>query len=377
MKPFRTHHLLRILSSFEKESLPLDVFLRSYFRNNKAVGSKDRKEICDTLYGMIRWRGLLDTIGNKPSSWENRLHAFEGFSSDKWIKETSLPPHIRVSFPKEFYNLLSESLGEEKAFSFCLSSNTPAPTTVRANLLKISRSELLSLWEGKYKVKPCRHASTAICFEEKISFFGTEEFKAGYFEVQDEASQLVAEKVAIRPGQQFLDYCAGSGGKSLAIAPQMQGKGQLFLHDIRPFALLEAKKRLKRAGIQNAQTLAADSPYKQQLQGKIDWVLVDAPCSGSGTLRRNPDMKWKFEKSMVERLVQEQRGIFQEALSFVKPGGYIVYATCSVFPQENEEQAAYFLSQFPLQVEGEPFHSFPAIGEMDGFFAIVFKKKKD
>ena len=203
-----------------------------------------------------------------------------------------------------------------------------------------------------------------------------EEFKKGYFEVQDEASQLIAELIAIEPGMRFLDYCAGSGGKSLAIAPRLKERGQLFLHDIRPRALLEARKRLKRAGIQNAQLLPADSPNKRLLKMKMDWVLVDAPCTGTGTFRRNPDMKWKFEDQLLPRIIQEQREIFEEALSFLKPGGHIVYATCSVLPQENLHQAAYFLDRFPLEQIGEPFSSIPLTGEMDGFFGVVFKKKK-
>lgn len=376
-KSFREHHLLQIFAAFEKQPLPLDVFLRNYFRRHKAVGSKDRKEICETIYGMIRWRGLLDHLSGKPFSWENRFRIYSQFSPEQTIHDEAIAPHVRVSFPKPFYQLLVESLGEQKAFEFCLASNTPAPTTVRINSLKASRADLLEKWREHFKVSPCRHSENGIRFEEKINFFGLDEFKAGYFEVQDEASQLTADLVAVQPGQRFLDYCAGSGGKSLAIAAKMRGRGQLFLHDIRSVALLESRKRLKRAGIQNAQPLPVDSPNKRNLIGKMDWVLVDAPCSGTGTLRRNPDMKWKFDHQMIERLAQEQQQIFKEAFSYVKPGGHIVYATCSILPQENERQAAYFLTQFNLEQVGEPFHTFPQKGEMDGFFGVVFKKKKD
>ncbi len=375
-RPFREHHLLEILSSFEKQTLPLDVFLRNYFRAHTAVGSKDRKEICDAIYGMVRWRALLDHVAQKPLNWETRYRAFTQFSPSELQSDTTIPTHIRASFPKAFYQLLADSLGEEKAFEFCISCNEPAPTTVRANLLKTTREALLEKWKGKYKVFPCKHSNTGICFEEKINFFGTEEFKGGLFEIQDEASQLIAELIAIAPSQRFLDYCAGSGGKSLAIAPKLQGSGQLFLHDIRPFALLEARKRLKRAGIQNAQPLPFDSPNKNTIKERMDWVLVDAPCSGTGTLRRNPDMKWKFEEQMLQRLVAEQRQIFEGAMAYLKPGGHIVYATCSVLPQENTQQAAYFLERYPLKQVGEPFSTFPHPGEMDGFFGIVFKKKK-
>lgn len=375
-RPFREHHLLQILNFFEEQSLPLDVFLRNYFRAHTAVGSKDRKEICEIIYGIIRWRGLLDHVSEKPISWESRFRAFAKFSQNFYC-DPSLPTHVRVSFPKSFYQLLSESLGEEKAFQFCLSCNEPAPTTVRANLLKTTRNALIESWQNRYKVSSCRYSSVGIHFEEKINFFGMEEFKKGYFEIQDEASQLIAELIAIEPGMRFLDFCAGSGGKSLAVAPRLKGRGQLFLHDIRPQALREAKKRLKRAGIQNAQPLLPDSPNKRLLKLKMDWVLVDAPCTGTGTLRRNPDMKWKFDNQTLPRIVQEQRQIFDEALTYLKPEGHIVYATCSILPQENQHQAAFFLEQYPLEQVGETFSSFPASGEMDGFFGIVLKKKKD
>lgn len=314
-------------------------------------------------------------MAKSPLNWETRLRSYIEFSKKPHI-DSSLPAHVRVSFPKAFYQLLSDSLGEEKAFAFCLTCNHPAPTTIRVNLLKTTRDALIERWRDLYKISPCRYSQTGIRFEEKINFFGMEEFKNGYFEVQDEASQMAADLVAIDPGMRFLDYCAGSGGKSLAIAPRLKGRGQLFLHDIRTHVLLEARKRLKRAGIQNAQPLSADSPNKPLLKLKMDWVLVDVPCSGTGTLRRNPDMKWKFDDQMVERLVQQQRQIFEEALAYLKPGGHIVYTTCSVLPQENQRQAEYFIDKFCLEQSGEPFTSFPQSGEMDGFFGIVFKKKK-
>ncbi len=376
-RPFREHHLLQILSFFEEESLPLDLFLRNYFRKHKAVGSKDRKEICETIYGMIRWRALIDWVAEKPLNWETRLRAFNHFSLGDLQSDPSIPAHIRVSFPKAFYELLVSALGEEKAHAFCLSCNDIAPTTVRVNLLKTTREEIFKKWKGYYQVTPCKHSKAGIHFKEKINFFGLDEFKEGLFEVQDEASQLIADLIQVKPGDRFLDYCAGSGGKSLAIAPLLQGKGQLLLHDIRPLALQEAKKRLKRAGIQNVQLLPHDSSNKNLIRGKMDWILVDAPCTGTGTLRRNPDMKWKFNEEMLDRLVIQQRDIFSEALLYLKPNAHIVYATCSVLPQENQHQAAYFLKHFPLEQVGEPFSSFPVSGEMDGFFGIVFKKKKD
>ena len=154
----------------------------------------------------------------------------------------------------------------------------------------------------------------------------------------------------------------------------MQGKGQLYLHDIRPHILVEAKKRLNRAGIQNMQIIQPEDLKKKNLLGKMDWVLVDAPCSGSGTLRRNPDMKWKLDLKNLENTVSLQKEIFAKALTFVKPKGHIVYATCSIFPLENENQLEYFLKEFPVKLVGSPFKSFPSRNGMDGFYSVVLQK---
>ncbi|MBS0620298.1 MAG: RsmB/NOP family class I SAM-dependent RNA methyltransferase [Verrucomicrobia bacterium] len=375
-RSFRESHLQHILNAFDQSGgRPLDALLRDYFRLHTAIGSKDRKFLAETVYGVMRWRSLLDYLSEGAASWEKRCAVFLHTPWREQIENRAIPPHIRLSFPKPFYELLSSSLGEMQANTFCLQSNEPAPTTIRANALKISRNDLVEKWKGApFHMRPCIHSPYGIQFDKRENFFGMAEFKEGLFEVQDEASQLVASLVSAKPGDLFLDYCAGSGGKTLAIAPQMGGRGQIFLHDIRPYALQEAKKRLKRAGIQNAQILPHDSRQHAALRGKMDWVLVDAPCTGTGTLRRNPDMKWKFDEEMLERLIQEQRAIFANALRYLKEGGHIVYATCSVLPQENHSQADYFLKNHPVESIGEPFASFPKKGEMDGFFGIVFKK---
>jgi 16S rRNA C967 or C1407 C5-methylase (RsmB/RsmF family) len=325
---------------------------------------------------MIRWMGLIDHFSPRPLTQEGRLEAFLKLRPIDYHNDQSIPPHIRVSFPKQFYELIVRSLGEEKAWEFCLRCNEQAPTTVRANLLKTNRDDLLARWKDHYAVAPCAASPVGILFRERANFFSLPEFKEGLFEVQDEASQLVAALVEARPGDHVLDFCSGSGGKTLAFAPFLQGKGQIYLHDVRDSALEQAKKRLYRAGIQNAQLLASGDSKKNLLKEKMDWVLVDAPCSGSGTLRRNPDMKWKFSEDDLNRLVSLQREIFQTALVFVKPQGTIVYATCSVLPQENEEQVRFFEETCGVKLQGTPFSSFPSHGGMDGFFAAVFKKRQ-
>lgn len=375
INPFRKIHLLKILQSFETWVGPADAALGHYFRQNSSIGSKDRRFISETFYGMIRWQGLIDHFAGRPLTQEKRLETFLSLNPVDHENNASIPPHIRASFPKSFYELLVRSLGSEKAWEFCLSSNEKAPTTIRANLLKTNRDALLTRLQGEFSVSPCQYSPSGIVFHDRANFFSLSEFKEGLFEVQDEASQLVAALVQTKPGDQVLDYCSGSGGKTLAFAPLLCGKGQIYVHDVRDAALEQANKRLYRAGIQNAQLLRASDPKKKKLKGKMDWVLVDAPCSGSGTLRRNPDSKWKFSEEELQRLVSLQREIFAEALEFAKPQGRIVYATCSVLPQENEEQVRYFEKTFDLELEQAPFASFPSKGSMDGFFAAVFKKR--
>lgn len=373
-KTFREFHLHKILSDLDMQALPLDVQLSQYFRKNKAIGSKDRKVIAEKIYMLIRWLGLVDFHCPDSKAWEERLKALDALSIKKSLKDEQIPLHIKVSFPKSLFTLLEGHYGPEKTFSICLASNTQAPTTIRTNVLKTTRQSLYGKWKEKFSVSPTKESVFGIRFDEKINFGALEEFKKGFFEVQDEASQLVANLLDAKPGDQILDYCAGSGGKTLAFAHKLQGKGQIYLHDIRQKTLWEAKRRLKRAGVENAQILSQDSPLKKSLQGKFDWVFVDVPCSGSGTLRRNPDLKWKFSEETLQRLIEEQRKIFKEALLYLKPKGKIIYATCSILPDENEKQIAFFQEKHDLDLASKPFSSLPSEGGMDGFFGAILRR---
>lgn len=370
---FRDHHLLQLLEGYFKGSAPLDMAICRYFRDHKALGSKDRYAVAEAAYALIRWRGLLETLLPE-GSWLDRLRLYnEGAWKDKGAEglPPHLAPHIAVSAPEFLYRKLTDCYGVEEARRLCLVSNEVAPTTVRVNRLKCSREQLLERWQGRYNVVATAHSPDGIIFVEKVHFYSMAEFQEGLFELQDEASQLVAQLVGVAPGQLVLDYCAGAGGKALAIAPQLERRGQLFLHDIRGHALQEARRRLRRAGVENAQFLVAGSGALERYKKKMDWVLVDAPCSGTGTLRRNPDMKWRLDKEMVERLIGQQRQIFERALSFLKPGGSIVYATCSIFDEENEKQLVHFQKTYNLQISGQPFKSGLISGGMDGFFGAV------
>lgn len=371
-RKFIEHHIFSILNSIQTK--PLDVFLSHYLRKHKNIGSKERSAICEPIYGMIRWRGLLDYLCKGSISWESRYEIYSSINPLDYIHEINIPAHIRVSFPKDLFQCIEEAFGEEKAIQLCLLSNTKAPTTIRTNTLKTTRQALLEKWKEIYDVSPTLESTEGITFHKRINFFGLPEFKEGLFEIQDEGSQLLAKLVQPLPKEHVFDYCAGSGGKTLAFAPSMENKGVIYLHDIRDFALEEAKKRLRRAGIQNAQLMYYDDPKKNRLKHKMEWVLVDAPCSGLGTIRRNPDMKWKINPETIERLCIEQKEIFKKALEFLHPKGQIVYATCSMLPKENEEQTAYFMKTFELELVKE-LKILPQEGGMDGFYGAVYKRK--
>lgn len=371
--PFRNYHLYRLMERYSQKTLPLDLAASDYFRENRAIGSKDRSIIGDAAYQLIRWKGLLEATTLRPGDWEASHRLLTEHSIESLQNNEALPLHSRYSCPEPLFKLLTAHYGLEKCCAFCMLFNQRAPLAIRTNTLKIDRQTLFDRLKQRYAVSLCEQSSQGILFHQPMPFSAMKEYQEGLFEIQDEGSQLLSDLVDVKPGQHLLDYCAGAGGKSLAIAPKMQQKGQLYLHDVRAQALQEAKRRLKKAGAQNAQFLTAGATGLSRLKKKMDWVLVDAPCSGTGTLRRNPDMKWRFDEAALRRLVGQQRLIFERALSFVKPGGCIVYATCSLMPEENQQQVEHFCKVYPLQLQSPPFQTLPSAGGMDGFFGAVFK----
>ncbi len=370
---FRETHLFAFLHQFDQGTKPLDVAFSNYLKAHKSIGAHDRRFLGDTAYALMRWRSLLDHLLGQESIWEKRYEQWR--RTDLSALPQSVPPRIQCGASPWFFHELSNSYGETRAVELCRILNEPAPLTIRVNLLKTSRDTLLSRWKDLYDAEPCSHSKAGIRFRHRIALTTFPEFKEGLFEIQDEGSQLVADLVRPEKGEQLLDYCSGSGGKSLAIAPSMAGRGQIYLHDIRPLILHEARRRCRRAGVQNAQFLPPGHPRLDSLKNKMDWVLADVPCSGSGTYRRNPDMKWKGSEEMMERLVREQREIFGLALSYVRPGGKIVYATCSLFKRENEQQIEFFLKTFPIELMSAPLSIYPESGGPDGFFCALFCKQ--
>ena len=320
----------------------------------------------------MRQKSLLDALRIRKN--ESLLSLLEEELDVLLEAAKDLPPAVRYACPPDLYEALVHSYGPE-ADAICLANMGEAPLFIRANPIKTTRAFLQEKLQAEgiasEEVSGMEHA---LRLKRRANLFALPLFQEGWFECQDIGSQKIAEMVEVQPKQKVLDYCSGSGGKSLAFAYRMKGQGQIFLHDIRKGALLEAKKRLRRAGIQNVQWVHADEEEKlQRLRSSCDWVLVDAPCSGTGTFRRNPDMKWRWTKEMLGRITQEQRSIFEKALFFLKPNGTILYATCSVLVEENQEQVAFFEKTYGLE-QKECFRSLPEEGGMDGFFAAVLHK---
>ncbi|KYN95413.1 sun-family protein, putative, partial [Plasmodium reichenowi] len=293
------------------------------------------------------------------------------------MNNEKIPAHVRYSFPKELYSQLLDCYGEKKSITLMSILNEKAPVFLRVNNNKISRNELYKTLISKgISVEKCVNSPYGLLLTKNQILKNIHEYKKGYFEIQDEASQIVSSKIPVHPGDKVLDYCAGSGGKTLAFSMLMENTGKIYLHDIRDQMLSQAKIRLRRAGIQNYILLNSNHILLKKLFGYMDVVIVDAPCTGTGALRRNPEMKYKFTNNKLYDYVKTQREIFENALLYLKKNGKIVYITCSILDAENVHQAKYFCQKHNLYLSEAPFHSLPQSKAMDGFFLATFERKE-
>lgn len=377
---FRHWHLHQILSDFDPYRGPLDAYLRRYFQVNRSLGSKDRRWICDCVYAI--WRNLITLcailqIPHCPTR-EQWLHII-----DFWIdnahslqqKRKELPPWQALSFPKELFAQLQDSYGGLKAEEICKNQLDAAPTDIRANPIKTSRPKLLKQIPHDWNARAVEMLPHAIRVNTHKALSTHQLYKEGFFEIQDAGSQWLAEQLPVSAGNRICDFCAGAGGKTLAFAHKLKGKGQIFLHDIRTSALEQAKLRLKRAGIQNAQIILNEKLMSDDFADFFDLIFMDAPCSGSGTLRRNPDLKARLNIDRLNELVELNFSIFQQALSRLKTHGKLLYATCSVFPMENQDFISQALHKYPIQLIKE--HTlFPQAKGHDGFYMALIQKTK-
>jgi 16S rRNA (cytosine967-C5)-methyltransferase len=369
--PFRKKHLQILLETAEKSKVSLDLHTHRYFKENHSLGSKDRLHVKKGLYEIFKWKELL--FAYKVRYPRELVDLYTSEESPLGADNSHLPSHVQVSFPKWLFVKIVDSLGYEKAMEFCKISNEEAPTTIRVNAQKTTVDTFYNKYKDQLLLTKCEFAKDGLQVGKKTQFNSIPEFLKGHFEPQDEASQIIAEYVNAKPNQHILDYCAGSGGKSLAFASHMEGTGQVHLHDIRHMPLVDAKKRLKRAGIQNFQIYQAHDKRLRGLRGNMDAVLIDAPCSCSGTLRRRPDQKWGLTEEFVKEVTVLQRDILIKAIPYLKKGGTLIYATCSILAQENEDQLNFLKERKELTYESSKTVDLKS-GGSDAMFLAVFKR---
>jgi 16S rRNA (cytosine967-C5)-methyltransferase len=286
-------------------------------------------------------------------------------------------PAVRASLPDWLDTLLAEQLGEAWP-AVRATLNKPAEVFLRVNTLKTERRSLKTrLAQDGFITEAVDEVPTALRMAQRYNVFGLPAFQEGLFEVQDASSQRIAPFLQVEPGQKVVDACAGAGGKSLHLAALMQNKGKIIALDIHEWKLKELRKRAARAGVDVIETRPIDSTKTfKRLAGYADRLLLDVPCSGLGVLRRNPDAKWKLQPAEIERLTALQQDLLSRYSAMVKPGGKLVYATCSVLPAENERQVQTFLAARGGEwtLEEELFLN-PAETGHDGFYAARLARK--
>ena len=393
--------VLNGLQQIFNEGKYADKVVAQVLKSDKRWGSRDRGFIAETTYEIVRWKRLYAAIANvqEPLNRQDFWRIFavwatlRGYVLPDWkplegtparrikgkFEELRQERKYRESIPDWLDTLGSKALGEKKWTLEMEALNTIAPVVLRTNTLKTLPKLLRNaLLEEKIKTQTIAKYPDALVLDERANVFSTETFQRGWFEVQDASSQTVAPFTQVAPGMRVIDACAGAGGKALHLAAMMENKGQLISLDIHNYKLRELKRRAKRAGAHNIETRHIDNnKVIKKLHGSADRVLLDAPCSGLGVLRRNPDAKWKLNPDFIDRVVLEQQQILTQYAHMVKPGGKLIYVTCSIIPQENEEQIAAFKeteigNEFTLDKEQ---HLWPAVNGFDGFYMARLLRK--
>ncbi|SIQ55037.1 RsmB/NOP family class I SAM-dependent RNA methyltransferase [Maribacter ulvicola] len=377
-----------------------DKVVQKVLRFDKRWGARDRGFIAETTYEMVRYKRLYTEIAEVKAPFSRpdlfRMWAvwavLKGIKLPDWkqieptperrikgkFDELSQIRKYREAVPDWIDELCEKALGEKLWTEELAKLNVPADVILRTNTLRTNKEELRkALLEENIVAEPIKGHPSALKLVERANVFVTQAFKNGMFEVQDASSQLVAEFLDVEPGQRVVDTCAGAGGKSLHLAALMENKGQLISMDIYGSKLKELKRRARRNGAHNIEVREIDSTkvYKK-LYGSADRVLIDAPCTGLGVLRRNPDSKWKMQPEFLDKIVKTQHEIIRNYSKIVKPGGKMVYATCSILPQENSQQVQSFLKS----EEGKDFtllkdkKIYASKSGYDGFYMALLEK---
>lgn len=379
-----------------------DKVIERVLKYDKRWGARDRGFIAETTYEIVRWKRLYAEIANvnAPYSKQELFRLFavwcvlRGISLPDWkqledtpvrrikgrFDELSKIRKYRESIPDWIDTLGEKALGNALWTKEIAALNAPADVILRTNTLKTSKQELRTILKGEdIQTETISGVKDALKLVERKNVFVTQAFKDGLFEVQDASSQLVAPYLDVAPGQRVIDACAGAGGKTLHLASLMENKGQLIAMDIYESKLRKLKVRTRRNDVHNVERRAIDSTKViKKLHGSADRLLLDAPCSGLGVLRRNPDSKWKLQPEFLEKIKGIQQEILQNYSKMVKPGGKMVYATCSILPEENSEQVNTFLAT----EEGQAFSLIKAQNiyasqhGYDGFYMALMEKEK-
>ncbi|NQV77378.1 MAG: methyltransferase domain-containing protein [Lutibacter sp.] len=348
-----------------------DKVVEKALKKDKRWGARDRKFVAETIYEMVRWKRLYNEIAGTKEHYTNEnvwknfavFAILKGYKLPEWNQLQGVPERrikgkfdelqkqrvFKESIPDWLDELAVKELGEKQWTKEIEALNKQADVILRTNTLntdKISLRKKLS--EEGIETEFIPGHPDALKLVERANVFVTQCFKDGLFEVQDASSQLVAEYLDVKPGMKVIDTCAGAGGKTLHLAALMENKGQLIATDIYESKLKKLKIRTRRAGVFNVTTKPIDSSkVMKKMKGTADRVLIDAPCSGIGVLRRNPDSKWKLQPEFVDNIKVTQAEILENYSQLVKVGGKLVYATCSILPSENENQVQLFLKNHP------------------------------
>ena len=372
-----------------------DKVIERLLKSHRKWGSEDRKVVSEIFYNIIRWKKRLEYyMGEsvKPTNvykmiiayllWsKTHYKKFEEFDGIKVadiltkLKKGTVPTKaIEHSIPDWLAETLEKELGKNWERDM-LALNEKAPTVLRTNTLKTTPRELIAdLRDENVESFTIKNYPDAIQLEEKKNVFLTTAFKDGLFEVQDASSQKIGELLDVQEGMRVVDACAGAGGKTLHLAALMKNKGQIIALDIYEWKLAELKRRAKRAGAHNIETrLISDNKVIKRLHEKADRLLIDAPCSGLGVLKRNPDSKWKIDQAFIDRIKGEQQQILQDYSKILKKGGQMIYATCSILPSENNEQVKTFLANNPDFSLIKDEKIMPSEG-YDGFYMALIKR---
>lgn len=340
-----------------------DKALESAFKQNPQWGSRDRRFVAEGVYDIVRNYRLHATLaGSEKNFWFMTAQwlVLRGIELPAWPEfqhvnvaqiladreQLRKHPAISGSWPDWLWNLAIEELGEAGWQQEAEAMNQQADVFIRANRLKTSVTELKDkLKHAGIESETVSGVNDALRLTKRDNLFKTTLFADGFFEVQDAGSQLISEFLEPAPGETIIDACAGAGGKSLHLAGLMKNKGRIVSMDVENFKLEELKKRARRAGAFNIETrLIEGDKTIRSLAGKADRVLLDVPCSGLGVIKRNPDAKWKLSPEVISRTREIQQQILNSYCNMVRPGGYMVYSTCSILPSENRGQVDLFLS---------------------------------